>query len=384
MTGQNVSRTKMMNKMKVLQCLLRDGTISRQQIAEMIKLTPATITNLTTELIADRWVRETGFIEEENRRAGRKHIGLELSGENKRAGGIHLGVDDVAFAEIDLKGNILKQHHYLVKERQPEQNYVQRLLEEAAVFFQDNNDGLSLIGVGVGCIGLVHPETGLLLRKAHWGWKENIQLASLLKGQITAPIYVDNNVRAMAIAEKMFGNGKHHSEFLFLYVGQGIGSGLIMGNKMYRSGLSGAGEFGHMTYLPYGEQCWCGNRGCLERYASHTAICKELRVSSMEEVLQAFDAGDESAAVMIQKAGERVGTVLASYLNMFYVPKVILGGILTDKRFPFLHAVRQEVAGRSFLAGHEGVEIEASGIGGRIGLLGSASMAFWNCMFSDE
>jgi N-acetylglucosamine repressor len=377
--GHNIARTKLTNKRTVLQCLLRYGSISRQQIAVITDLTPATISNLTSELIEEGLVMEMGILLPAKRRVGRKSIALALNPNACCTLGVHMSANEVQIGQVNLYGiaRTIRRNELPLQLEQGQ--FIDRLLADIDACVTEASDKV-VTAIGIGLVGLVDFDKGVYLSREHLGWKD-VPLESLLRERHRIPVYVDNNVRTMALAEKMFGAGRKLTDFLFIYIGQGIGSGLVIGDRLYRGGQSGAGEFGHMTYMPDGPECWCGNWGCLEKYASHAAIIKELGANGTADLLLRLDQGDRLAEEAVSNAGRKIGTVLASYINMFYVPNIVVGGVLSKETYPLLGEIRRELMNRSYLAKREHVQITASELGDGIGLAGAAALAQWNEIF---
>ncbi|MBJ9992320.1 MULTISPECIES: ROK family transcriptional regulator [Paenibacillus] len=377
--GQNITRSKQTNKRTVLQCLLRYGSISRQHIAEITSLTPATISNLISELIEENLILEKGHLEEDRRRVGRKSVALAFHPRACNALAVHMNANEVEIGLVDILGTVRKLRRYDISQERDQHVFIERLLAEMDACIAELGRS-SFAAIGVGVVGSANFDTGTYLSREHLGWKD-VPLAALLRERYGTPVYVDNNIRTMAMAEKMFGVGRMLTDFLLIYIGPGIGSGLVTGDRLYRGGLTGAGEFGHMTYDPEGPECYCGNRGCLERYSSLTAIVSELYAAGSQELLDRLNKGEPQAHEAVSRAGRRIGTVLASYLNMIYVPKVIVAGPLAKEPKPLIDRIRREVFERSYLAKREQVDVVASSLGENIGLVGAAAMAQWNEIF---
>jgi N-acetylglucosamine repressor len=380
--GQNTLRTKVINKSLVLQTLLDWGQISRQQIAEITSLTPATITNIAGKLIEEGLVKETGTIEGRDSRAGRKSVALDLREDTIKVIGVHIRLDYIEIGLVNLKGQ-LEQRHNVVMPPNISETEFQKLLTEKLTNFIDENKGISISAIGIGALGLVNFEEGEILSAINLGWS-HMNLSSHIQKKFHVPVYIDNNVRAMTLAEKMFGQSKRLNNFMSIYIGQGIGAGLVINGQIYRGGITGAGEFGHMTYIPDGQPCWCGNRGCLERYASEAAITKTLNNISIPDMLEAANRGDLDTLSVLETAGESIAVVLTSFINMFHIQKVTFGGKLANEKYPLVKKIREIVNERSFLARQEEVKVEVTEMGENIGLLGAASLALLYGVFQSQ
>lgn len=370
LTGNNHSRSKQLNKTLIVRTLLREGPLSRKMIAEMTHLTPATITNLTAELIHDKIIYELGDMQ--STRSGRRSVALDINAESGVSLGIHIRADRIEIGIVNLKGRVVKEYSFPY-EQVPSQRELVPLL---AQYIQQvtSEEELPLVGIGIGSLGLVDYENGIIL-SAKMGWK-NLKLAPELSQAVTVPVYLDNNVNAMALAEKMFGNAKHNENFIFIYLSRGIGSGLVSNGKVYRRGRIGSGAFGHMTYYPDGEPCWCGNHGCLELYASGHMLLEQFQLRRLRELAELARRGNVEALQAIASAGEKIGTCLASFNNILYIEKVIVSGPLAEEDLPLIRSMNETVNRRSFVAADvEPVNIFASSLKSQAGVIGAASLA---------
>jgi N-acetylglucosamine repressor len=377
--GQNTLRTKQLNRSLVLQSILRLKKPTRQEIAAFTKLTPATITNIIGELMAEKLVVETGSMEGGEKRAGRKTIVLDLNEESKRIAGVHIRSDRVEFGIMTLKGKVLQFHQIALPEPISQNDFLTILINELESFMAESNIPVSCIGIG--SVGLVDFDKGRILEAEHMGW-ENVELASAISSRFHIPVYVDHHVRGMALAEKLFGSCKNESDFLCVYLGQGIGSGMYLRDQLFRSDLTGAGELGHMIYQPDGIPCWCGSSGCLERYASEAAILKEFQLSSIDDFITGCKHSDENMLKGAREAGKQIATVLTSIINMLHINKIMVGGKLADSELPLISEIRKEVRHLSFLDKKRRVEIEASSMGEEVGVIGAASLALLYAVFN--
>jgi N-acetylglucosamine repressor len=377
--GQNTLRTKQLNRSLVLQSILRLEKPSRQEIAAFTKLTPATITNIIGELMAEELVVETGSMENGEKRAGRKTIVLDLNEKSKRMAGVHIRSDRIEFGIMTLKGKVLKFHHFPLPEKVDQNVFIEMLIKELESFLATSEVQVSCIGVG--SVGLVDFENGKILEADHMGW-ENVELVSAISARFPIPVYLDHHVRGMALAEKLFGSCKNEADFISVYVGQGIGSGMYLRDQLFRSNLTGAGELGHMIYQPDGIPCWCGSRGCLERYASEAAIVKEFQIDSIDDFITGCKQGNEKMQKGVKDAGKQIGSVLTSIINMLHVNKIMIGGKLADPEMPVISEIRKEVRRLSFLDKKRQVEIEASTMGKHVGVIGAASLALLYAIFN--
>lgn len=132
-----------------------------------------------------------------------------------------------------------------------------------------------------------------------------------------------------------------------------------------------------MTYHPHGEACWRGNRGCLELYASGRVLLERFRMQRVRELADAAAAGDAAVIEAVRSAGDKIGTIMASVNNLFYIENAIIGGPLAAEHMPLIAAIRDSFSRHSFLATpSDPVEIMESSMQDEVGIVGAASLAF--------
>jgi predicted NBD/HSP70 family sugar kinase len=207
-----------------------------------------------------------------------------------------------------------------------------------------------LLGIGIGVAGLVDARSGVVVYCPGLpGW-ENVRLAAQMGERFGVDVLLDDTVRCMALAEKRHGAVKSVDTFLFLYIGLGVGSGIILDNRIYRGTHGVSGEFGHITVKENGPLCKCGNRGCLEALVSTNAILARVReliaarvyttlgsVSEPTESLtlarvgRAAMEGDKVANIVVAEIEECIGIGIADLINVFDPGTVVLAGEVVEE-----------------------------------------------------
>lgn len=246
-------------------------------------------------------------------------------------------------------------------------------------------------GLGVGVAGMVDRLNGTVIQGVNLGLKE-FPLARKLTHAIGVPCKLGNDVEAATLGELRFGAGQNCSDFLCVFVGTGIGSGVVVNGKIL-SGASGtAGEIGHTIYQPNGRPCNCGLHGCLEMYASRLAIARQVATdialgvnSTVKDKLEpgkgilrskaiatAVQEGDHLVTRCVMEAASCLGVTLGSAITYINPKKIILGGGLIQAcDFYFRHAV--DAARRNGLpTAVKKVEIIKSGLGDYAGIIGAS------------
>jgi glucokinase len=240
-----------------------------------------------------------------------------------------------------------------------------------------------LRGVGIGVPGFIDMEAGVIVGSANLPGFQGFPIRDEIQKHLGTPILLENDANAAAVGEMWIGAGKNVKDLILLTLGTGIGGGIVIDGKVLHGFRGMAGEFGHMTVIPEGNPCGCGNRGCLEKHASASAIAAMGRmmhfgqeVVSAEQVYELALQGNERAKLVFESMGRALGIALANLINAFNFPLYLIsGGPLPAWTF-FAPAMFAEVNSRSFIFGRTGTRIEKALLGGDAGLYGAAFLPF--------
>jgi len=237
-------------------------------------------------------------------------------------------------------------------------------------------------GVGVGLPGFIRMDTGFIVGSNNLPEFNNYPVRDEIERRLGMTVILENDANAAALGEKWIGAGRDVDDLVLLTLGTGVGGGIISGGQVLRGAAGMAGEIGHITVVPNGNPCGCGNRGCLEKHASATAVSVMGRLVGLgadvtsEDVFNAAVAGDERAIAVFQSAGETLGIALATLINIFNFPLYLLsGGPLPAWEF-FAPAMLEETRRRSFTYRHSPTRIERATLAGEAGLYGAARLPF--------
>ena len=249
-------------------------------------------------------------------------------------------------------------------------------------------NGIDLKGVGIGTPGIVD-ETGRVVvggAENIRGW-ENIALAGRLEEISGLPVRMGNDANLMGLGETVFGAGRGASDVVFITVGTGIGGAVVIGGKLF-AGYAGRGtELGHVPLIADGEKCACGSVGCLEHYASASALVRRF-CDRMKRESPAFDPGNvdgkyivglyrQGDAVAVESLDEHcdfLGHGIAGFINIFSPQKVVIGGGLSQAGEFYISKVREAAMKYSMRDCAVNTEIVAAELGNRAGCLGAASL----------
>src|SRR5580693_569361 len=244
----------------------------------------------------------------------------------------------------------------------------------------------TLAGVGVGVPGFILMDKGVIVGSNNLPEFDHYPVRDEIERRLGAKVILENDANAAALGEKWMGAGREVDDLVLLTLGTGIGGGIIGGGRVLRGQLGMAGELGHLTVVPNGNPCGCGNRGCLEKHASATAIAAMARLlgfahdTTSEDVHKLALEGNERARTIFQCMGEALGVALANLINIFDFPLYLLsGGPLPAWDF-FAPAMMEEVERRSFTYRHAKrygtTRIEKATLGNEAGLYGAAYLPF--------
>ena len=255
-----------------------------------------------------------------------------------------------------------------------------------------------LLGIGIGVPGIIDTQAGTVRAAANLpGWA-GFPVRAEIERRLHTQVLLENDAKVATLGEKWLGAGRAVDDMAMLTLGTGVGGGLILGGKIWY-GLNGmAGEFGHFTVEPEGHPCGCGNRGCLEQYASATAVARMAREAaaggaaglaqitdlSSKAVYDLAMQADPDAKQIFHRMGRALGIVLADMVNGLNLPMYVIGGGAVSAWDAFAPTMFEELKMRSVVyavtyqewsrpAGHTTVITRAT-LGGDAGLLGAARL----------
>jgi predicted NBD/HSP70 family sugar kinase len=338
------------NRSAILARLGADGPASRADLARVLGLSPALMTQLVKDLIADGMVVE---LEQAPSSGGRPGRMLGLAASAGRAIGVKVVADHVAFVEVGIDGQVIREASEPFDATTS--TFIADLVERIRGFIAAGDD-VTLLGLGVGVPGSVDEPGSGVVDSAQLGWN-GVELGEALRRAIGLPVIVENNVNALAVAERLFGLGRSHRNFLVVTIGTGVGAGIVVDGSVLRAASGGAGEIGHIPVGDGGPRCSCGNDGCLEAHIGETALVAAARADGVigagdgiDALLAAAEAGDARAAAVYGEAGRLLGRTLAGVVHTIdpaFV--VVLGEGTTAWRF---WSIGFEPAFRSHLLHH--------------------------------
>ncbi len=352
-TGDNMTGVRKKNRSAVLQALQRSGGMSRKNLADMLKLTPAAITHITAELLSEKLLIEGDAVK--GPKAGRREVILKINEHAGVALGILINLRECMISATYLDGTLLFSEELIHMQQIPADKMVQvisqRMLE------QMNKSGISresVLGLGIAIRGVLSEDERSVLNSFRALDQRNYPIVEKFEEALGVPTYLANNVRALFAAEAFL---RHYSSSAELFVrGEyGIGSALAVHGKIWAGIGEQCGEIGHIPVVPRGGKvCTCGKSGCLETISSPTAIREDaLAVCSaektpilyrlvqkkteegvtLEDVFSAAKGGDGPVQDIVDRAIRVLGYALKSAIYLLDPERITLYGRLFEDSY---------------------------------------------------
>jgi len=395
--GSNINLVKAHNLRALLLSLLYEGSVSRVELAEKTSLSTTTVTNLISELRDQGIVFEEGLEETSGRRrVGRPRTALHLVADARFAVGVHIGIGMFRVTVTNLFAEMICSNIVQFDLEAPAEQVLEMIAEWIEKTIDDSHvNRQRIIGVGIGASGLVNYQTGVNILAPSLKWHD-VPVREILTSKLNIPVVVDNNVRAMALAEAFFGAGRGVNSLAFVYGRVGVGAGFVVGGQIFRGSSAGAGEIGHTIIIPEGGQlCRCGKRGCLETLVSETSLISQaMEIAAthpdgllsqhlnqedggrtIERIFAAARAGDQKTRKMIEQCACYLGMALANLVNVINPELILLGGLFAQSEELILPVAENTMRELSFAGLGEKVRVQTTSFGWRAGVIGASALA---------
>ena len=347
----NRNLIRAMNRSVVLNAIKIHGPIARVVVARETGLSPATVTGITADLIEEELVfeKDTG-----DSSGGRPPILLAINPSGGYVVGIKLTETQAIGALTDLEATVIVKRTDKLHGRDPEIIVKQLSLLISELLHIAGLPKKKLLGVGIGLAGIVDSEQGMLRQSPFFGWHD-LPLRDMLQAQIRVPVYVDNDVNTLTLAEMWFGEVQGIDSFLVVTVGRGVGMGIVVNGQFYHGSRGGAGELGHTLVDPEGPTCECGKRGCLEAYVGDPGLVRMAAeafargeiskpVDNVGDLLALAQADEQGALKVFTQAGTILGRGIANLINIFNPQEIIISGEGTRAGDWLFNPMREAIA----------------------------------------
>ncbi|MCU0482538.1 MAG: ROK family transcriptional regulator [Anaerolineae bacterium] len=345
----NRDLVKAMNRSLLLNIIRREGQLSRKQLTEISGLSVGSVSGIVGELLDNGWILEAG---EGDFTGGRRQTMIRLNPDAGYAIGIKLMEEKVVCAITNFESSIIDYYESPIPPRITPPQLVMALKNVIDTLMNTlKMKPEQLLGVGIGLAGIIRTDEGIVQHSPYFGWR-NLPLAYMLMQKLQRPVYIENDVNTLTLAEQLFGAGRHHDNFVVITIGRGVGLGIVIGNQIYRGKWGGAGEFGHIVIANTPNDTPFPTAQTLEQIASDPAIIASLRqingkkaVNSLRDVVALAENGDVDAQNALALSGYYVGMGLANLVNILNPGMIIISGegtIAGDYRLqPMIDSLRK-------------------------------------------
>jgi glucokinase len=302
---------------------------------------------------------------------------------------VDFGGTYLRIALLDALGRIHQQSKQPTPKGESPHCVVDALVAAAGKW--SNNDGPPIVAASIMVPGTVDANNATVVQAPNLPSLSNFSLKAVLEDRLGWPVLVENDANAAAVGEMWFGAARGYRDVVSVTLGTGVGGGVILDGQLWRGAHGSAGEIGHATVDPFSSlRCKCGNIGCLELFASATAIVRMTREGlpqfpdsvlnrrelTAEVVYEAGRAGDELALSVFKTFGSYLGIGLANLINIVDPEIIVLAGGMSAAADLFLPELRRAMRERAQPLAARQVRIAVSRLGGDANLLGAARVAF--------
>jgi N-acetylglucosamine repressor len=370
------------NRAVILNVIRERQPISRVRIAELTKLNKSTVSSIVASLLAEEIIAEESH---RSQSVGRTPISLRLRTGRHFVGAINFDSATTRIAVVDIDGTVKHTTEICTEAGQPEA-FVTRCLNELETL-RKRHHFPHFTGLGITVAGIVDSAHSRVVFAPNLRW-DDLDLGALVRAHANDidNITIENDAKASALAELWFGQHDINlSSFVFLSVGRGIGTGIVIDKRILNGQAHAAGEFGHMTLIEDGEPCACGNRGCWEAYASDRATVRRFAAASglsalpeggpgLDVMIQAATNGDALARQELVRTAHYLGLGISNIIKAVDPHAIIIGGRITQVWDMVSPAILEAVTARAFFGKQGHTTILPTSLRQRPALLGAAAL----------
>ncbi len=378
---------KEINRSRAFEILKSVRVISRPELAQQTGLSRATIAVLADELLQMGLVQEIGLGDSTG---GRPPVLLQFNPNAAYALGARMYDHNWGIVVTNLDAQVVHRLDILIPDDTPD-TAIATLKEGVATITTQVDRERLLPAIGLGTPGLVDVRSGIIKTAVDVGWFE-VPIKEMAETALGLQTFVANRSKVGALAELWYGAGQGLQDLVYVSIGTGIAAGIVHRRELYIGANSSAGELGHVTVLPDGPLCPCGNRGCLQQLAAGPAIANRARerlraggasllqamsasypeLITAQMVFQAAEQGDPLAREIIEETATYLGIAIANLINLFNPELIILGGPVGRAGRVLIEPLQAEVRRRAMTYPLSAVRIVTSALKADAGAIGAA------------
>ena len=316
---------------RIVRAMSERGALSAAQIARLTGLARSTVSTALSDLRKSGIVVEVSSGEDSLKGVGRPATALTLNPEAGTCVGVHLGLNEIRIVIADVSHSVIfEQTLAMGRDYPPDRAAIMTKDAIGQAYAENGLPASGLLGVGISVSGPVSPN-GEVQRASMVPTWAGVNIREVFGPVLERPIFADNESNCAALAEMMWGAAIGHEDFILFKIDLGVGGAIVNGGRVMAGVAGGAGEFGHMNIEPNGDLCRCGNRGCLELYASFNRPLEQLsrihgRAMTMDDAILLAEQGDVGARRLIEDTAEVAGRGLGLIGTIVNPPLILIGG----------------------------------------------------------
>ncbi|MFJ4266877.1 ROK family transcriptional regulator [Paenarthrobacter nicotinovorans] len=388
--GTNLPRMGDFNLTVILEAIRRSpGGLSRVELAQIVGLSPQTISNISRRLLDQQLIVEAG---KEGSGPGKPRTILRLNPAGMYAVGVHLDPAVITFVVLDLLGDVVKHSRLATPAGDPAEVITSIAGQVGTLIDESGVDVAKIAGLGVAVPGPIDLDEGSVVEPPLLSGWDRVRIREALAEATGLETLVDKDVTSAAVAETWAGGASGAGSFVFMYMGTGIGCGIVLNDEVVRGTSGNAGEIGHIIVDPEGPACDCGLRGCVKSSCIPQVLVAEAEAAGVldghghgadgPEVQERFaelcdkaDAGDERAIAILDKSATLVARAVSVVTNTLDVERVVFGGPFWGRMSPyFLDRVPGLLDENNAARMIHGLEVVGTGVGEDVGAIGAACL----------
>ena len=366
------------NALKLLELIKNNSEISRADLDKKTELTPASITKIVQKLINEEIVVELGLGDSTG---GRPPKILKLNSKAGNFISIYLASDYIELVLYDLgvKRIYEDKHDIWIRTKNKIIDDIVAMIERAI-----ETSRVKVLGIGIAVNGLVDTKSGISVYSPHYKWN-NVNLVKILEEKFNIKVYVENDVRAMAMGEKSYGIAKKSENFVVINIENGVGSALYLNNQIYRGTHFGAGEFGHIPIEDNEQRCSCGKKGCLETLVNNQNLEDKyfnLTEKNLKawEIYEEYNKGNKIAVQLVENIAVVLAKGLVPLVNILNPDLIIIVGDINRAQDKLYKIIIKELKNRTFGNLSDSLNIVSSSFGKESANKGAVSFLMENIL----
>lgn len=382
----NQETIKDANSKKILQLLCKENCLTKQEISKKLNISIPTVTHNINTLIDKGIVKESGTARSTG---GRKPVVVEFLPNSRFSIGVELLNEKMRIVIINLKSEILVDKSIFIKNIYDVDKVMVIVNENInQILIEASIDKKNLLGIGFSVPGTVDEQNKVLELAPNLSYKK-IEFHKY-ENFFDLEVYVENEANVSALAECTLGIAKEMRNLVYVSINDGVGTGIVIKDHLYKGKNNRAGEFGHMTIFPEGKECNCGKKGCWELYSSTKAllnIYNDISVNKVETVEKVFEAYLEKEEFAIKAIDEYVSYVAIGLQNIILIfdpHYIVIGGYISKYGNYIIEEIKKKVYIKNQFYKEKDNTILLSNLKGDSSVLGAALLPLQKVFYVND